>query len=646
MKIKIALLDLAQILNLRDKNNENIISHLKETYRDFNFKLIEDVAEIEIDDINLIPDDIHKNLIGLCEKGDFKKALSKAKKLLPLYPYSSELNRILAQIHFETDNMAQAEDYLISALKLNPKNTYALILMGNLYYKNSDTARALNYWNTALKFDPNDYYSLSNIGSLLAQQNHLTEAKNFFEESIKVNNKFPNALYGTALVHYNLKEFDNAFEMVIKAIKCSKPKEEVYENAQRLSIEIAKELTKNNLAEVESDIHYLKDDLIKKTGKEIDIELSENIDTPAKLEVAEYHNRDHHRLFYKKLDLTVPHLMLHELYHLELIAEARKLENNFLFTSNQSHQDKFFQKLNNYKTGLLKKGIPSENIIKLITSLFNGLNSQVFNTPIDLFIEHSIYSKHSKARPIQLLSLFKIISDGIKATTDKEVVRMMPKTIISKSKVLNLVNALWYKDFYGIDLIAEFKSNKIERKQAENFYQEYLEYLKDKEPSEEYELLQHWAEDLELDDLFELKKESINKSKTAEDVISDVNKDPYGLESKESDYVIEERKKFVESHSSDEVNTAVVMYMVEALDFFVSKPKAEIKKIAFEFGTLGMTGIDPSKNNYDVPSIDKKMSGFQALAYYYVSWAVGIPEMLPQLGMPFDKEYEIAQQAL
>jgi hypothetical protein len=86
--------------------------------------------------------------------------------------------------------------------------------------------------------------------------------------------------------------------------------------------------------------------------------------------------------------------------------------------------------------------------------------------------------------------------------------------------------------------------------------------------------------------------------------------------------------------------------MVEALDFFVSKPKAEIKKIAFEFGTLGMTGIDPSKNNYDVPSIDKKMSGFQALAYYYVSWAVGIPEMLPQLGMPFDKEYEIAQQAL
>ena len=38
----------------------------------------------------------------------------------------------------------------------------------------------------------------------------------------------------------------------------------------------------------------------------------------------------------------------------------------------------------------------------------------------------------------------------------------------------------------------------------------------------------------------------------------------------------------------------------------------------------------------------KKITGYQAIAYYYVSWAIGIPEMLDKLQMPFDKEYKLA----
>jgi hypothetical protein len=35
-------------------------------------------------------------------------------------------------------------------------------------------------------------------------------------------------------------------------------------------------------------------------------------------------------------------------------------------------------------------------------------------------------------------------------------------------------------------------------------------------------------------------------------------------------------------------------------------------------------------------------SDYDLLAYYYVSWAKAIPEMLSMLQMPFDKEYELA----
>lgn len=235
-------------------------------------------------------------------------------------------------------------------------------------------------------------------------------------------------------------------------------------------------------------------------------------------------------------------MILHELYHLHFITEAREIKNNHLFTTTQSHLERFLKKLDNFKKGLIKKGIPTENVDNLINSLFSGLNSQIFNTPIDLFIEQRIYNDYPSARPIQLLSLLRIIKDGIKATTDKEIVGLMPKGIISKSKILNMVNALWYKDYYGINLLADFKSNKLERNQAEEFYKEYLEYARDKEPSEEYELIQHWSEDLNINDLFELKKENSDSSKTANEVIDEVNKDPYGLNDVEPTEVIENRK--------------------------------------------------------------------------------------------------------
>ena len=75
------------------------------------------------------------------------------------------------------------------------------------------------------------------------------------------------------------------------------------------------------------------------------------------------------------------------------------------------------------------------------------------------------------------------------------------------------------------------------------------------------------------------------------------------------------------------------------------QPKDKIKEIAFEFATLGMSGIDPNRNDYIVPSFEgQAFSGYKTLAYFYVSWALSSPELLPQLQMPFDKEYDMAKQ--
>ena len=47
--------------------------------------------------------------------------------------------------------------------------------------------------------------------------------------------------------------------------------------------------------------------------------------------------------------------------------------------------------------------------------------------------------------------------------------------------------------------------------------------------------------------------------------------------------------------------------------------------------------------SYTVPLMPgKSFSGYQVLAYYYVSWAKAFPEYLEQLELPFAKVYEFA----
>jgi hypothetical protein len=57
-------------------------------------------------------------------------------------------------------------------------------------------------------------------------------------------------------------------------------------------------------------------------------------------------------------------------------------------------------------------------------------------------------------------------------------------------------------------------------------------------------------------------------------------------------------------------------------------------------------GFNPNKKGYIIHSIpEKEFTGFHVLAYYYVSWVLAMPEMLKELQMPYDKEYEVASQA-
>lgn len=603
-----------------------------------------DFVSIEIDTPTILAQDLdYQKVIAFCEKGKYADAKPILKKLIEKNPAISEYHRIMGQILSDEGDQEEAINCLIDALRWDSKNGWALLMMGNIFAKfKGDVPTAMKYYDQALIANPKDNITINNIGANLMQQGKLEEAKKYFYEALKINDKYANTHFALGMIAEMEADLQSAFYSTIQAIKLNKSKDVLYQNSVRQAFEISKKIIATDTGKkiFREYRHKLEFD----GDRKIDIIQDEEIPTAAKFEFAENYDRETHIVKYKPSYPAVEHLIMHELVHLDFVIEARKGELNQLFISTQNHKTEFIKGLEPTIKKFNKMGISEKSIADYCSNLFEGMNRQIFNTPIDLFIENFLYNEFAELRPFQFISLYNMLQEGLKAVTDKKIVELSPKDIISKSKVYNIVNAIQFKELFGFDFIKDFNATPIEMKLATDFYDEYLQYKEDKEPAEEYELVLHWAEDLKLDKNFELVNEHEYRTKRTDidNLLSSIEKDPYDLESKDP-YKQREMDKFQKSQEQIGINMAVAMFMVDALQFFDAMPQEEIKKIAIEIAMQGTQGYRPDKDNYRINSIkDKTFSGYHILAYYYVSWSLAIPEMVSQLNLPYEAEYKMA----
>jgi Tfp pilus assembly protein PilF len=599
--------------------------------------------EINTNEILLNESDF-KKVLNYCEKGDYQNAKPLLNNLISKNPTNSEYYRIMGQILSDEGDQEEAINYLIDALKWDSKNGWALLMMGNIFAKfKNDIPTAMKYYDQAVINNPTDNIAVNNIGANLLQQGKLEEAKKYFWEANKINSEYPNTHYALAMISHSEGDLHSAFYSATKAIRLSTKKDQLFQNAIALASDVAKEIivrgdAKNIVSEYLHKLEFEGDKLIEKI-------IDNEIPTVAKLEVAENYNREVHQIKYKPNTPAYEHLIMHELVHLDFIIQARKENINQLFISNEKNKQQFIVGIEASLKKLKKLGIPENKISNYCNDLFQGINSQIFNAPIDLFIEDFLFNEFSELRPYQFVSVYAMLKDGIKATTEKNIVELTPKHILSNTKIYNLVGAFHFKDLFGLDLIKDFQPSTIELKEAERMYKEFLEYKTDRKAGEEYELVQHWAEDLKLHDNFELIDEIAFRNRTAsvDDLLKSIEDDPYDVNSNKA-YKDRQMDKFQKSASEIGLNMAVVMFMVDALQYFENTPKDKIKLAAFEIATVGTQGIVPEKKGYKLTSVPTKdFSGYHLLAYYYVTWSLAIPEMVAQLHLPYDNEYKMAR---
>lgn len=619
-----------------------------------------DFVKVKVDQKDLEQSQKEFNEItALCEKRQFKEAHSRLELFLKKHSRHSEGYRILAQMEMEAGNIDKAIDIDIEALRCDPKNIWALILMGNLYSKYKDNYEiGRTYYDSVLKYSPDNFIAINNVAALMMENEDYISAIPLFEKSLEGDKKYANAYYGLAVCYYNQSENQKAFDTALKGCLLADIRSE---NPQVMD-ELHKILLASAHAVVESTNYMnvvlgIKDEIEMTYHQKIEIEEDDTLDLSAKLEYGPTHHRDFHLIKYNPKKPFMEHLAIHEMMHLQMNLEADKVNTNKVIISNNDNVIAFRTKYAAWIKKLVNR-FEHSKAMNLVEQIHRGYMLQVMNCPLDLFVEKRMYDKYPIVRAIQLLSLMEQETYNIKAIKGSENSKFVPLDIVQNSKVMNIVTSMHFEHLFGLRFYQEYKPTRAQFDQAKDFYDEFLAY-DDYKPGEEYELVEYFMDSLHaerfmsilpLSDYFDDSFDRMEKTKAMRDAALGEDA-PVGGNS--FDGLTEEQKKNQDDFyaqnkdGEDPMKTMMMsMYMLGALEYFDGMDKMEIKKIAFEIAMIGTTGISPDKKSgYKVPSIpEKDFGGYQLLAYYYVSWALAIPEMLASLGLPFDTAWATAQE--
>lgn len=595
----------------------------------------------------------------LCEKRQFNEAHSRLVQFLKKHSRHSEGYRILAQMEMEAGNIDKAIDINIEALRCNPKNAWALLLMGNLYSKYKDDYKVgRTYYDSVLKYSPDNFIAINNIAAIMMEKEDYEHAIPMFEQALKGDKKYANAYYGLAVCYYNQSENRKAFDTALQGCLLSNLRSE---NPQVMD-ELHKILIASAHAVVESTNYMnvvlgIKDEIEMTYHQKIEIEEDDTLDLSAKLEYGPTHHCDYHLIKINPKKPFMEHLAIHEMMHLQMNLEADKVNKNRVIFSNNDNVIAFRTKYAAWIKKLVNR-FDHSKAMGVVQQIHAGYMLQVMNCPLDLFVEKRMYDKYPIVRAIQLLSLMEQETYNIKAIKGSENAKFVPQDIVQNSKVMNIVSSMNFEHLFGLRFYQEYKPTKAQYDQAKDFYDEFMAY-DDYTPGEEYELVEYFMDSFHMNDMMSMKPlneylddsyERMEKTKMMRDAALGEDA-PEGGNS--FDGLTEEQKKkqdtfYAENKDGEDPMKTMMMsmYMLGALEYFDGMNKMEIKKIAFEIAMIGTTGISPDKKSgYKVPSIPgKDFGGYQLLAYYYVSWALAIPEMLASLNLPFDNAWAAAQQ--
>jgi Flp pilus assembly protein TadD len=583
-----------------------------------------------------------RRVVRLAEQGRHAEAEALLERLVAEYPASAEAHRLLGQLLFEQGRAEEALSHLEDAVRWDPEDAAALILLGTVHARHRrDTDAALAYFERAIALDPDNYLALNNIGGTLINAGREQEGEAYLRRALELNPRYPNAHYGLALLHARRGEYRDAFEHAVVATREAAPADPVHAPSRQLAEQAAQAFLED-VDQVALFQPYLEQVALE-SGKSIEVRPDESMAVAATLEIAEYRGRDRHVLRYKRSAPAFGHTVMHELAKLDLITQARHARTNRLFSTTPDSERAFRADITPALERLEKSGLSAEQVEGYTDALFRGLALQIYSAPVDLFIEDHLHERFPTLRPVQFLSLLAMHSEGLRSVTDAEVRRHAPPAVLEASTVYNLTSAYHLAELYGVDLAPELRKTNAGQIAA-RLYAEYQQKRGARAPGDEYELVEAWGEALGLADYFELIDEDEVGAGAVPAPTPARRRDPQsGAASRTAGTSADAGEE--EAAGSFERGAATVIHLVEAMRFYRGKSRAEVQSAAFEVGMLGRSGLHPddAEKKYTLRSAPgRRYSAPELLALMYVGFRLLDPTI--DTGLDYLEHYREAER--
>lgn len=237
-------------LNISFSSEEDLLAKLKKEYTrdgytpDIQIKGNMVCVHIDENKYEVLQQDF-KQALDLCRNREFQKAETLLKSIVKKKPYFVDGHRVLAQVRLDQGDYDDAIDKNIDALRIDPTNLYALLLMGNIYVKMNRLSDADKFYDKALQYHPENALALNNIAGNYLQREEYEKAIKIYEQLINVDDSYLNSYYGLAVSYYNCHRLNDAFEIAVQGLEkgVSRPQDvRVREELYNFALTLAKQM--------------------------------------------------------------------------------------------------------------------------------------------------------------------------------------------------------------------------------------------------------------------------------------------------------------------------------------------------------------------------------------------------------------------
>jgi tetratricopeptide (TPR) repeat protein len=434
------------------------------------------------------------------ERGELTGAAEDLQRLISDWPEVAKYWRALGQARLVLEDWDKSEDALLKSLSLDPLDADAMTLLGNLYAKRNKRDRALALYRRSLELD-RSVYALNNAGAMLAKLGEPAESLTLFREAVVLDPTFPNAWYGLGLTYANMKDVAvlpqaiDALDHALAAAGERSKSPDVWDATQGLLLQLAQIAANDQGNRAEPMIDATIALVSSNGGLPVEVETERLRGILAKIELGWVHHRAYHRvLINESAGVERVHQLRHELEHALLASAARTLGTNKWFASSEESLQIARQAVQGDANKLVKRGYDANEVVSLARSWVDGLNLQVYNTPVDLMIEQTLLREYPEFRELWFYALEKQLRTAVHIVENREIADTTARIVYRGSNAMNAAFALWFDEQFPrrTDILQRFRSHESFAT-GKKLYGMWKESVTSWTPGDELQWVDDWA---------------------------------------------------------------------------------------------------------------------------------------------------------